>query len=57
MKKEEKAVFKSKILVALAIVCCAVAVTVAVYLLTRSNDLNNFEVEVSSSLMEFSGSF
>ena len=51
IRSEEKAVLKTKAVLALAILCCAIAVTVAVYFLTLRNDLNRFEVEVSYTVV------
>jgi hypothetical protein len=46
IKTEESAVNKSRILVGLAILLCAIAVTVAVYLIAKGSDQDSFELEV-----------
>jgi hypothetical protein len=46
IKTEESAVNKSRILVGSAILSCAIAVTVAVYLIAKRSDHVRFELEV-----------
>ena len=46
IKHEEKAVRRSRVMVAVAIIICSVAVTVAVYFLTKKSEQNSFELEV-----------
>jgi hypothetical protein len=46
IKTEESAVNKSRILVGSAILLCAIAVTVAVYLIAKGSDQDSFELEV-----------
>ena len=47
IKKEERNVKKSRVLVGLTMSFCAIAVTAAVYVLARRSDQNSFELEVS----------
>ena len=53
IRKEERNVLMAKITVAGAIMVCAVAVTASVYIFAKENDQNSFEVEVSTSLSEW----
>lgn len=48
-KKEERMVFIVRVLVFLAILCSAVAVSTAVYFFAAASDTSLFEVEVRSS--------
>ena len=50
IKKEEKAVNRSRALVGVAVSLCAIAVTVAVYIISKRGDRNSFEIEVSEPL-------
>jgi len=45
IKKEEKAVNRSRVLVGIAVTLCAVAVTVAVYFISKQSDQTSFEIE------------
>ena len=45
IKKEEKAVRRSRTLVGIAVALCAVAVTVAVFFISKASDQNSFEIE------------
>jgi hypothetical protein len=47
IKKEEKAVITARRLVAFAVITCAVAVSVSVYLFTKRSDKKSFELQVS----------
>ena len=46
IKKEEKAVKRSRVLVGAAVALCAIAVSIAVYFISKANDQNSFEIEV-----------
>jgi hypothetical protein len=48
IKKEEKAVRNARLLVITAILACAVAVTIAIYVFASKSDQDTFELEVSS---------
>lgn len=50
IKKEESAVKRSRTYVGLAIAICAIAVSVAVYILAKKSDQHSFELEVSQRL-------
>lgn len=45
IKKEEKAVRRSRALVGTAVALCAIAVTVAVFIISKASDQNSFEIE------------
>jgi hypothetical protein len=47
IKKEEKAVIHARRLVGFAVITCAVAVSVSVYLFTKRSDKKSFELQVS----------
>jgi hypothetical protein len=49
IRKEEKAVRNARLLVAVAITACAVAVSAAIYIFASKNDQSTFELEVSNN--------
>lgn len=49
IKREERAVKRAKLFVGLSVFFCAVAVIVAVYLLTSTSDTRSFELAVSNT--------
>lgn len=48
LKREERAVKRAKLFVGFSVFLCAVAVLVAVYLLTSTSDTRSFELAVSN---------
>jgi hypothetical protein len=49
IKKEEKAVRNARLLVIMAILTCAVAVSTAIYVFASKSDQTTFELEVSDT--------
>jgi hypothetical protein len=49
IKKEEKAVRNARLLVIIAIIACAVAVSTAIYVFASKSDQTTFELEVSDN--------
>jgi hypothetical protein len=49
IKREEKAVRDARLLVAAAIIACAVAVSTAIYIFASNSDQTTFELEVSNN--------
>jgi hypothetical protein len=49
IKREEKAVRDARLLVAAAIIACAVAVSTAIYVFALNSDQTTFELEVSNN--------
>jgi hypothetical protein len=49
IKKEEKAVRNARLLVIVAIIACAVAVSTAIYIFSKKSDEDTFNLEVRSN--------